>query len=332
MQRSLRVSSLFISSKTVFWQVNVMPSLEAVNLSKSYGSFVALSDLNLKVEGTKCVGFLGPNGAGKSTTLKIFCGMIKASKGRACINGIDIAENKKGALSSCGVLVETPEIYPALTAKEALCMFAELKGVPASERKRMVEDAAFAVKMEAWLDKKVGKFSRGMKQRINLAAAMLNDPNVLLLDEPTVGLDPRGMTEIREILKKLKKDRLIFMSSHLLSEVSNVCDEIAIVDKGKLLVHDAIENVKSRLTGTRIFELQFSRPLTETVFSKLDSLSAVTSVEKIDSRNIRLKLNGQLEAQETVVRELVLLKTGLVSFAEPHAALEESYLSLVKEE
>jgi ABC-2 type transport system ATP-binding protein len=307
-----------------------MPSLQAVNLSKHYGSFQALSDLNLNIEGTKCVGFLGPNGAGKTTTLKIFCGMMNASKGTAKINDTSVKADKKRALASCGVLVETPEIYPVLTSREALSMFAELKGVPQNERKRMVEDVIYAVKMDAWIDKKVGTFSKGMKQRVNLAAAMLNDPEVLLLDEPTTGLDPRGMSEIREILRELKKDRLVFMSSHLLSEVSSVCDEIAIVNKGKLLVHDTIENVKSRLTGTRVFELKFCRPVSDDVFSKLDSLVSVTEVAKIDSKNVRLSISGDVEVQEKVVTELVLMKTGLVSFAEPQAALEESYLSLVK--
>lgn len=307
-----------------------MPSLQAVNLSKHYGSFQALSDLNLNIEGTKCVGFLGPNGAGKTTTLKIFCGMMNSSKGTAKINNTNIKADKKQALASCGVLVETPEIYPVLTSREALSMFAELKGVPANERKRMVEDVIYAVKMDAWIDKKVGTFSKGMKQRINLAAAMLNDPEVLLLDEPTTGLDPRGMSEIRQILRELKKDRLVFMSSHLLSEVSSVCDEIAIVNKGKLLVHDTIENVKSKLTGTRVFELKFCRPVSDDVFCKLDSLGSVTDVAKIDQKNVRLSISGDVDAQEKVVTELVFMKTGLVSFAEPQAALEESYLSLVK--
>jgi ABC-2 type transport system ATP-binding protein len=307
-----------------------MPSLQAVNLSKDYGSFQALSDLNLNIEGTKCVGFLGPNGAGKTTTLKIFCGMMKASKGTAKINDTSVKADKKQALASCGVLVETPEIYPVLTSREALSMFAELKGVPQNERKRMVEDVIYAVKMDAWIDKKVGTFSKGMKQRINLAVAMLNDPEVLLLDEPTTGLDPRGMSEIRELLRELKKDRLVFMSSHLLSEVSSVCDEIAIVNKGKLLVHDTIENVKSRLTGTRVFELKFCRPVSDEVFCKLDSLGSVTEVTKIDQKNVRLSISGDVDAQEKLVTELVLMKTGLVSFAEPQAALEESYLSLVR--
>ncbi|HWY28700.1 MAG TPA: ABC transporter ATP-binding protein, partial [Candidatus Sulfotelmatobacter sp.] len=205
-----------------------MPSIEAVNLSKRYGSFSALSNLNLKIEGSKCVGFLGPNGAGKTTTLKLFTDMIRASEGKALINGISVHENKKKALASVGSLIESPEIYPALTPREALSMVAEIRGMPRSERKRKIEDVVAEVKMEEWLDKKVGKFSKGMKQRINISAALLSEPEILLLDEPSTGLDPRGMSEVREIVKSLKqKNRLIFMSSHLLNEVSDICDEVA---------------------------------------------------------------------------------------------------------
>src|SRR3989454_6060605 len=239
------------------------PSIEAVNLSKRYGSFPALSNLNLKIEGSKCVGFLGPNGAGKTTTLKIFTDMIRASEGRALINGIEVHPNKKKALELAGALIESPEIYPSLTPREALSMVAELRGLPKGERRKTIEDAVAEVKMDEWLDKRVGKFSKGMKQRINIAAALLSDPRIFLLDEPTTGLDPRGMSEVREIVKSLKgKNRLVFMSSHLLGEVTDVCDEGAMIDHGKLLVYDTLSNVTSRFSGgENVVEVGFVRPL-----------------------------------------------------------------------
>jgi ABC-2 type transport system ATP-binding protein len=216
-------------------------SIEAINLTKSYGAFTALSNLNLKIEGVKCVGFLGPNGAGKTTTLKIFTDLIRASGGDALINGVSVHENKRKALERCGTLIESPEIYPSLTPNKALSMVAELYGIPKSERTKCIEEVMAEVKMEEWCDKKIGKLSKGMKQRINLASALLPRPEIILLDEPTTGLDPRGMAEVREIVKSLKKrNRLIFMSSHLLNEVSDVCDEVAIIDHGKLLVYDTL--------------------------------------------------------------------------------------------
>src|SRR6058998_2288521 len=264
------------------------PSIEAVNLSKRYGSFPALSNLNLRIEGSKCVGFLGPNGAGKTTTLKIFTDMIRASEGRAMINGIEVHPNKKKALESAGALIESPEIYPSLTPREALSMVAELRGLPKGERRKTIEDAVAEVKMDEWLDKKVGKFSKGMKQRINIAAALLSDPEVVLLDEPTTGLDPRGMAEVRDIVKSLKKrNRLIFMSSHLLNEVTDICDEVAMIDHGKLLVYDTLSNVTSRFSGgENIVEVGFLRPLDGGVNGRIASgVPGVTSAERVDDRN-----------------------------------------------
>src|SRR5579871_626674 len=241
-----------------------MPSLEAINLSKNYGAFTALSDLNLKIEGAKCVGFLGPNGAGKTTTLKIFTDMIRATKGKALINGVSVHLEKRKALAHAGALVESPEIYPSFTPREALSMVAEIKGISPSETKKRIEDSLNEVKMEEWIDKRVGKFSKGMKQRVNIAAALLSDPDIILLDEPTTGLDPRGMSEVRDIVKSLKKrNRLIFMSSHLLPEVSEVCDEVAMIDHGNLLVYDTLANVTSKFSGSganaNVVEAGFSR-------------------------------------------------------------------------
>lgn len=238
-------------------------SIEALNLTKTYGSFTALSDLNIRMDGAKCVGFLGPNGAGKTTTLKIFTDLVKPTKGSALINGIDVHEDKKKALAECSALIETPEIYPSMTVREALNLVADLRGVPKSERKDQVESVVAEVKMEEWIDKKVGKFSKGMKQRINIASTLIGNPSIILLDEPTSGLDPRGMAEVREIVKSLKKkDRLIFMSSHLLNEVADVCDEVAMIDHGKLLAYGTLEEVTSKFSRIDdTVEAQFTNPI-----------------------------------------------------------------------
>src|SRR5712691_3514585 len=270
------------------------PSIEAINLSKRYGSFSALSNLNLKIEGSKCVGFLGPNGAGKTTTLKLFTDMIRASEGKALINGISVHENKKKALASVGSLIESPEIYPALTPREALSMVAEIRGMPRSERKKKIEEVVAEVKMEEWLDKKVGKFSKGMKQRINISAALLSEPEILLLDEPSTGLDPRGMSEVREIVKSLKhKNRLVFMSSHLLNEVAEICDEVAMIDHGKLLVYDKLSNVTARFSqdgGGSVLEAELMQDIDQqTINDGISGLDGVVSVEMINPRSLRFK-------------------------------------------
>lgn len=308
-------------------------SLEAINLSKTYGSFTALDNLNLKIVGSKCVGFLGPNGAGKTTTLKIFTDMIRASKGTALINGIPVHTNKKGALSHCGSLIETPEIYPSFSPREALMMVAEIRGISHLDRKKQIEEALAEVKMEEWMDKKVGKFSKGMKQRVDIASAILSEPDIVILDEPTNGLDPRGAAEVRDIVKSLKKkDRLIFMSSHLLPEVSEVCDEVAMIDHGKLLVYDTLENVTMRFSGdgsSSSVEAGFSKPIENT--NAISSIPGVISVEKMDSRNVRIKFSGGLQTQENLLAQIASMQLGVISFRPSVSALEDSYLNLIKD-
>jgi ABC-2 type transport system ATP-binding protein len=313
----------------------ILPSIEARNLSKVYGSFTALSNLNLKLDGAKCVGFLGPNGAGKTTTLKIFTDMIRATAGAAYVNGVGVHENKRLALEHCGSLIESPEIYPSFTPREALSMIAEIRGVPSAERSRRIEEAISEVKMDEWKDKKVGKFSKGMKQRINIASALLSDPDIILLDEPTTGLDPRGMAEVRDIVRSLKKrNRLIFMSSHLLPEVSDVCDEVAIIDHGKLLAYDTITNVTTKFSGdgnSSMVEIGLARDVDDGMISRLSALSNVASVEKLDSRNLRIRFVGGMDVQERLLENVASLHIGMISFRASGSALEDTYLNLIKE-
>jgi len=308
------------------------PSLEAVNLSKRYGSFVAVSGLSLKLEGSKCVGFLGPNGAGKTTTLKMFTDLIRPSAGQALINGVNVHTDKKKALESVGSLIETPEIYPSLTPREALMMIAEIRGVPKAERSKRIEEAVSEVRMEEWMDKRVGKFSKGMKQRICVASALLSDPTILLLDEPSNGLDPRGMSEVRDIVKSLKrKERLIFMSSHILSEVSEVCDEVAMIDHGKLIVYDTISNVSAKVSGGgNIVEVGLQRPIDPgLVNGKIATLADVITAEMKDDKTLRIKFNGGLDVQERLLSDLVIMGIGVISYRPASSELEDAYLKLI---
>jgi ABC-2 type transport system ATP-binding protein len=309
------------------------PCLEAVNLSKHFNSFVAVSDLNLKIEGAKCVGFLGPNGAGKSTTLKLFTDLIRPSAGEALINGVNVHTQKKKALESVGALIEMPEIYPALTPREALMMIAEIRGVPKDDRTERIEEAVSEVRMEEWIDKRVGKFSKGMKQRICVASALLSDPRVVLLDEPTTGLDPRGMSEVRDIIKSLKnKKRLIFMSSHLLSEVSDVCDEVAMIDHGKLIIYDTLSNVTAKVSGgENVIEVGLRNAVDVGLIKKIAAkIPGIDNAEKSDGTTFRIKFIGGLDVQERILADLVKMNIGMVSYRPASSALEEAYLSLVK--
>ncbi len=308
------------------------PSLEARDLTKQFGRFTALNGLNLKIEGTKCVGFLGPNGAGKTTTLKLLTDMIFPTRGEAFINGVSSRRDRKRALGDAGVLIESPEIYSSLTPNEALGMVADLRGLPAADRRDRIRTVLGEVKMTEWADQKVGRFSKGMKQRINIAAALVHDPDVLILDEPSTGLDPRGMAEVRSIVRDLKKSqRLIFMSSHILSEVVDVCDEVALIDKGKLLFYDSLDNVTSRFAdGHQSVDAMLARPVgADQVGQTVATLPGVSSATLLDPRRIRIKFTGGLAAQERLVEALVGLHLGVLQVTESESALEEIYLQQI---
>ncbi len=306
------------------------PSIEAVKVTKKFGSFTAVNDLNLKIQGTKCVGFLGPNGAGKTTTMKMFTGLISATSGNTLINGVDVARDKKAALASCATLIETPEIYPSLTPKEALMMLCEIRGVPADERNKRIDEALSRVKMQEWETKKVGSFSKGMKQRVNVASTLLSDPEVVILDEPSTGLDPRGMSEVREIVRSLG-NRLVFMSSHLLAEVTEVCQEVAVIDHGKLLVYDSIGNVTSKFArGTGEVRIGFSRPVDLPTGAAISKLEGVTSSRRVNDTQFVVQFDPNVVSQERLFQLVAGLGAGAQTF-ESTSGLEDAYLSLVKE-
>ncbi len=310
----------------------MMPTIEAVNLAKCFGSFTAVADLNLKIEGSKCVGFLGPNGAGKTTTLKMFTDLIRPSSGEALINGANVHTRKKKALESVGTLIEMPEIYPSLTPREALTMIAEIRGMPKHSQEERIKEALAEVQMDEWIDKRVGKFSKGMKQRVCIASALLSDPEILLLDEPTMGLDPRGISEVREIVRSLK-ERLIFMSSHILSEVSDMCDEVAMIDHGKLVVYDTIANVTARFSGKEnVVEVGLQNPVDYRFMKEnIATISGVVSAEQRDERNLRISFTGGLEAQKRILSDLVRMKVEVVSYKPAASELEDVYLKLIKD-
>ena len=307
-------------------------TIETRDLTKTFGRFTALDSLDLRIGGTKCVGYLGPNGAGKTTTLKLLSNMIFPTRGSCQINGIDVQADRKRALADVGVLIESPEIYPSLTPNEALEMVADLRGVPAGERRDRIRLVLDEVKMSEWANEKVGRFSKGMKQRINIAAALVHDPDILILDEPSTGLDPRGMAEVRSIVRDLKKSqRLIFMSSHILSEVVDVCDEVALIDKGKLLFYDTLENVTARFAGGHSsVDVELAQPLpADAMQTKFGSLPGVTAVQWLEPKRVRLRFSGGIESQGHLLEAVVGLHVGVIGFSESASALEEIYLSQI---
>ncbi|MFH1662553.1 MAG: ABC transporter ATP-binding protein [Chloroflexota bacterium] len=216
------------------------------NLTKYYNEFLALDNLNLRVATNENVGLLGPNGAGKSTTLKILCGLIRSSSGKAYIDGIDVSEKPEQALSRIGAIIETAEFYTFLTPNEILSYLGRLRGMSGERMKSRIKEVIHLVGLDRWIDVKIEKFSRGMKQRLALAQTLLHDPSILILDEPGLGLDPRGVVEFRQIIEEVGKEKTVFFASHQLVEVAQICKQVAIVDHGKLLVYASIDELEKK--------------------------------------------------------------------------------------
>jgi ABC-2 type transport system ATP-binding protein len=289
------------------------------SLTKDFGGFVAVDNLTLTVPRKSFMGFLGPNGAGKTTTIKILTNLLDATSGQAVLNGIDVTKDPKGALADVGAVVETPEFYPYLTPIETLSYLGEIRGMSREDIKRRTKEVLETVKMTEWGDKRIGKFSKGMKQRIAIAQAILHEPTVIILDEPTSGLDPRGMVEVREILNDLKKaDYTVFMSSHLLNEVQEVCTDLALINQGKLLRKGSVAELVGSSTIRRI-EVVTVQPIGGELLNKVSKLDGITELRAVGERSFAFSLSGGDEAQAKVLTDLQSL------------GLESLYMSLIKE-
>jgi ABC-2 type transport system ATP-binding protein len=307
--------------------------LEAIvteSLTRSYGKILALNDLNLKVESGHCVGFLGPNGAGKSTTIKILCNLIRPTKGKAFINGHDAVAESIEALRNIGALVETPEFYSYLTPLETLSYLGKLRGISDHDLKQRIKQVLEVVKLTEWANTKIGKFSRGMKQRLGIAQAVLHDPPILILDEPALGLDPRGTFEIREIIKGMVKEgKTVFLASHMLHEVQETCDRVALLDRGKLLAYDSIGNLEVIFKARRI-HVDLLQPADSKLIDKIGKLKNVRGVA-VEGKSLTVSFDGGEAEQAQLLGMLVRdMDLPVVSFRLSLEALEEVYLQLIK--
>ena len=218
--------------------------IQVKNVTKKYGSTIAVNDISFDVKDGEIVGFLGPNGAGKSTTMNMITGFIEPTKGQIIINGNDISKRPRKAKKEIGYMPENVPLYYELTAKEFISYMAELKLVKRSERKKEVEKVIEETGLQDVQNKLIRNLSRGYKQRVSLAGALVGNPDVIILDEPTVGLDPKQITEIRELIKELGKKHTVILSTHILSEVSQICEKVIIINKGRIIAVDTPENLE----------------------------------------------------------------------------------------
>lgn len=264
--------------------------IEVENLVKKYGSHMAVDHLSFHVPEGQIYGFLGPNGAGKSTTMNILTGYIAATEGSVKINGYDILKNPEEAKKCIGYLPEIPPLYTDMTVKEYLKFAAEIKKIAKSEQGGQLKKVMELTMIEDVSDRLIKNLSKGYKQRVGLAQALLGEPEVLILDEPTVGLDPKQIIEIRDLIRKLGENHTVILSSHILSEISAICDHIMIISKGKLVASDSTENLTQTLTAksSLYIELAADEARAKEVFA---------GVEGIAFTEKNLKVNDEKEAE-----------------------------------
>lgn len=261
--------------------------IEIDNLVKKYGEHVALDHLSLTVEPGKIYGFLGPNGAGKSTTMNIITGYLGATSGTVTINGHDIFKEPEEAKKCVGYLPEIPPLYADMTVLEYLNFVAELKKLQKSLRKRYVEEAMETTGILDVKNRMIRNLSKGYRQRVGFAQAILGYPEIIILDEPTVGLDPKQIIEIRDLIKKLGEKHTVILSSHILTEISAVCDHVFIISKGKLVASDSTENLLDQMSGAQEIEL--------TVRSEADRAKALLEeIEYVDHADLKDAKEGSI--------------------------------------
>ena len=306
--------------------------IEVKNLVKKYGDHLAVDHLSFHVEKGQIYGFLGPNGAGKSTTMNIMTGYIASTDGEVIINGHNILEEPEEAKKCIGYLPEQPPLYFDMTVKEYLKFAAELKKVPRDRRENQIKDVMKMVGITNMQERLIKNLSKGYRQRVGLAQAILGYPEIIILDEPTVGLDPKQIIEIRELIRKLAKNHTIILSSHILSEVSEVCDYILIINNGKLVASDTTDNLEKMTMGSNTLELSVKgdRERMKNILDQMEEIREVEWVKSEEQDLVSLKITTD---ENTDVREKIFYKMAekqmpIMDMHSTKISLEDIFLEL----
>ena len=309
--------------------------IEVTNLTKKYGKHIAVDHLSFRVEKGQIYGFLGPNGAGKSTTMNIMTGYLAATEGTVLINGHDIMKEPELAKKSIGYLPELPPLYMDMTVREYLQFVAELKKVPKKQRKLQVAEVMELTQITDMKERLIKNLSKGYRQRVGLAQAILGYPEVIILDEPMVGLDPKQIIEIRDLIKSLSEKHTVILSSHILSEVSAVCDHIMIIAHGKLVASDTPESLKKLMSGAAEVDLTVkgSFEALKKALEKDELISKVETVENLGSEeegcvNVKIICKENADIRETLYFTLAQAGLVIMKLNYVEKSLEDIFLEL----
>jgi ABC-2 type transport system ATP-binding protein len=309
--------------------------IEVQHLTKRYGPVTAVDDVSFKAERGEILGFLGPNGAGKTTTMRVLTGYMPATDGKAIVAGYDVLEQPIEAKRRTGYLPETPPLYPDMTVADYLTFCARIKGVARSDRASRLKSVMERTQIADMANRHCGKLSKGYRQRVGLAQALLHNPEVLILDEPTAGLDPKQIIETRKLIKGLGGDHTVILSTHILPEVSQTCNRVVIINKGRVVAVDSPENLTSRLRGSETMYLQVDG-LGADASEALQRIPGVTRVRVSEVRDTISGYEIESETGRDVRRELastiVTHGWGLLELRPMRMSLEEIFLHLTTED
>ena len=309
--------------------------IEVQHLTKRYGPITAVDDVSFKAERGEILGFLGPNGAGKTTTMRVLTGYMPATDGKAIVAGYDVLEQPVEAKRRTGYLPETPPLYPDMTVSDYLAFCARIKGVPRSERATRLRSVMERTQIADVAKRHCAKLSKGYRQRVGLAQALLHNPEVLILDEPTAGLDPKQIIETRRLIKGLGGDHTIILSTHILPEVSQTCNRIVIINKGRVVAVDTPDNLTARLRGSETLYVQVDA-MGADAEGMLSSIPGVTRVSTSDRRDSIVGFEVDSESGRDVRRELAVAIVnrgwGLLELRPMRMGLEEIFLKVITED
>jgi ABC-2 type transport system ATP-binding protein len=309
--------------------------IEVERLTKVYGRIPAVSDVSFSVGKGEILGFLGPNGAGKTTTMRILTGYMPATSGRATVAGYDIFKQSLEARRHIGYLPETVPLYPEMSPRNYLHFMGKIRGLDSRTRRARIDDVADKCKITDVLDRLIGKLSKGYRQRVGLAQALLGDPDVLILDEPTVGLDPRQIVETRQVIKNLAGAHTVILSTHILPEVSMTCERVIVINRGRIAADDTPANLQRRMHGSGEIEVEVRGPA-EAVQAALRGIPNVLSVEErrdgAESNVFSVACQEGTDVREMIATTIVERGWGLRELRPRSVSLEEIFVQLVTAE
>ena len=310
--------------------------IEVKNVTKKYGKAVAVEDISFTINDGEIVGLLGPNGAGKSTTMNILTGYIEQTSGEVTIEGYNTLKKPKKAKMQIGYMAEGVPLYTDLTVKEFVTYMAELKGIPSKEKKEKVKKVLDATGLAEVSNKLTKNLSRGYKQRVSMAGALVGDPKVIILDEPTVGLDPKQVTEIRALIKELGKEHTVILSSHILSEVSQICNRVIIINKGEIVAIDTPENLENKVVNENSVYVTVEDPENkmENIKEKLEKVKEIKLVNENEDKTKKyiIKAENEVDIRKEIFETLAKEGITIFEMKKADATLEDAFMKLINTE